>query len=174
MAVVDPSELYKAMNGSPKSAAFDRSLQQYIQDPDNYENPREYPEEDYYDEPEQVQTPQSDIDNQTKARFSLSSTATTNPERPRTLSAGYDEEKFILTVQFRDGSLWNYYDVPPEMWNEFRSAESKGRYLEGSGLNHWHSMGPAEGNASWFAARAKRASAQQKLFGGRQIGRTRK
>lgn len=174
MPVVEPSELYKAMDNSPKSKSFDRSLQQYLQDPDNYEDPRDYPEEDYYESPTQVQTPQEAVDSQTKARLSLSSTGTTNPEKPRTLSAGYDEENYILTVQFRDGSLWNYYDVPPEMWNEFSSAESKGRYLEGSGLNTWHNMGPAGGNASWFAARARRSAEQQKQYGGKQIGRTRK
>lgn len=174
MAVVDPEELYSVMQSTQKQNNFDRQLQRYLDDPDNYEDPREYPEEDYYDDPAQVRTPQEDIDKQTKARFSLSSTSTTNPEKPRTLSAGYDEEKYILTVQFRDGSLWNYYDVPPEMWNEFRSVDSKGRYLEGSGLNNWHNMGPAGGNAAWFATRAKRAAEQQKLYGGKQIGKTRK
>lgn len=182
MAILDPEELYSAMQDQKYSIKrekqrtknFDRNLQLYLNDPDNYEDPRDYPEEDYYDEPERVQTPQDAIDKKTKARLSLSSTSTTDPEKPRTLSAGYDEENYILTIQFRDGSLWNYYDVPPEMWNEFNSAESKGRFLEGSGLNNWHSMGPAGGNASWFAKRAARSAEQQKLYGGKQIGRTRK
>jgi hypothetical protein len=174
MAVVDPEELYSIMRNTQKQNNFDRNLRQYLEDPENYEDPREVSEDDYYDNPAQVPTPQDAIDKKTKARLSLSSTSTTDPEKPRTLSAGYDEENYILTVQFRDGTLYNYYDVPPQMWNEFEAAESKGRFLEGSGLNNWHSKGPAGGNASWFAKRAERSIEQQKQYGGKQIGRTRK
>ena len=174
MAVVDPEELYSAMRDTQKQKNFDRSLRQYLEDPDNYEDPRVVSEDEYYDNPARVQTPQEAIDKKTKARLSLSSTSTTDPEKPRTLSAGYDEENYILTVQFRDGTLYNYYDVPPQMWNEFEAAESKGRFLEGSGLNNWHNKGPAGGNAAWFAARARRSMEQQKQYGGKQIGRTRK
>jgi hypothetical protein len=39
---------------------------------------------------------------------------------------------------------WNYYDVPQGMWESFKSAESKGRYLESSGLNSWDKMGRAD------------------------------
>jgi hypothetical protein len=38
MAVIDPEELYSEMDMGPKSKSFDRSLQQYMQDPDNYED----------------------------------------------------------------------------------------------------------------------------------------
>lgn len=174
MAIIDPEDLYADMRSHQKSKNFDRNLEKYLEDPETYEDPREFPEEDYYDDPENVQTPQEAVDKASKARLSLSNTSTTNPDKPRTLSAGYDSKNYILTVQFRDGTLWNYYDVPPEMWDDFRAADSKGRFLEGSGLNNWHNMGPADGNQSWFAARAKKAAAQQKMYGGRQIGKNRK
>jgi hypothetical protein len=83
----------------------------------------------------------------------MNATSTINPERPRTWAAGYswDEEKQLgtMTVVFRDdkggtGVWWNYYDVPYPMWEAFRSAESKGRYLRSSGMDWWSNMGPAD------------------------------
>lgn len=76
--------------------------------------------------------------------FQLQATSTTNPKRPRTLSAGYDAKKQTLTVVFRDGTYWNYYDVPVNIWDGFRKAESKGKFLRSSGLDTWDSMGPAD------------------------------
>jgi len=65
-------------------------------------------------------------------------TSTTNYARPRTVAAGWasvkdDEGNIInhemgtLTVVFRDGTLWNYYDVPRSVWIKFHDAISKGR-----------------------------------------------
>lgn len=71
------------------------------------------------------------------------STTTTNPAKPRTLRAGYDYEKQTLIVVFRDGTWWEYRNVPVAMWDGFKAAESKGRYLRSSGLDQWDSMGPA-------------------------------
>ena len=35
-----------------------------------------------------------------------------------------------LSVQFRNSGVWyDYYDVPPEIWGEFKNAESKGSYF---------------------------------------------
>jgi hypothetical protein len=75
-------------------------------------------------------------------------TSTTNPERPRTLTAGYDSENFILTVQFRDHTLWNYYDVSPSMWDSFKSADSKNEFIN-SVLN-----GQPNGSATTSAKQA--------------------
>jgi hypothetical protein len=73
--------------------------------------------------------------------------STINPNRPRTLRAGYDSKTGTLTVIFRDGTWWNYYKVPHSMWEEFRSAKSKGRYLASSGLDQWPDMGEPSDNA---------------------------
>jgi hypothetical protein len=60
-------------------------------------------------------------------------TSTTNPQRPRTVAAGYQyfkaEKSGVLTVVFRDGTFWNYYGVPNLVWNNFKTSRSKGRYI---------------------------------------------
>jgi len=74
----------------------------------------------------------------------LKATSTMNPERPRTIRAGYNHETEVLTVVFRDGTWWNYYDVPVDMWERFKEAPSKGIYLRESGLDTWPSMGAVD------------------------------
>lgn len=56
-------------------------------------------------------------------------TTTTNVSRPRTVAAAYapDEEK--LTVIFRDGTFYNYYEVTDSEWTKFRNSYSKGPYI---------------------------------------------
>jgi hypothetical protein len=83
------------------------------------------------------------------APISIAPTSTTNPERPRTVAAGYrvnpgplqkggarQSDLGTLTVIFRDGTLYNYYDVPVSLWQQFKVAVSKGKfiltYLDGS------------------------------------------
>lgn len=44
-------------------------------------------------------------------------------------SAGYDPRTHVLEVEFRNGGVYQYLEVPDEEYEEFRSAESKGRYL---------------------------------------------
>jgi hypothetical protein len=61
--------------------------------------------------------------------ISIKPTSTTNPERPRTVAAGYDESRRTLTVVFRDGTFYNYYEVEAEEWDQFRAAYSKGHYI---------------------------------------------
>lgn len=73
----------------------------------------------------------------------MSVTSSTNPAKPRTIKAGYDRKTKILTVVFRDGTWWEYRGVPEEMWADFQSAPSKGKFLNSSGLNSWDDMGPA-------------------------------
>jgi len=56
-------------------------------------------------------------------------TSTTDPLRPRTIAAGYDSDGHVLTVMFRDGTLYNYFEVSPTQWYNFRRARSKGRFI---------------------------------------------
>jgi hypothetical protein len=44
-------------------------------------------------------------------------------------SAGYDPEAHVLEVEFRNGGVYQYLEVEDEEYQEFRSAPSKGRYL---------------------------------------------
>jgi len=96
-----------------------------------------------------------DDEGEITANLILSQTSTTDPDEPRTLKAGYDDKNFILTVEFRDGTLYNYYDVPPSVWQEFYYAFSKGMFLKESGLDNWANKGVASGDAEWTTRRRK-------------------
>jgi hypothetical protein len=54
-------------------------------------------------------------------------TSSTNYSRPRTVAAGYDTEKRIMTVVFRDGTFYNYFEVTPGEWQAFSASLSKGK-----------------------------------------------
>lgn len=56
-------------------------------------------------------------------------TPSINPPRPRTLMAGYDSRSQTLRVRFRNGQVYEYYNVPPNIWRNFRRAPSPGRYI---------------------------------------------
>jgi hypothetical protein len=38
-------------------------------------------------------------------------------------AAGYDEASLVMTVQFDNGALYEYYDVPSDLWIAFVSAQ---------------------------------------------------
>jgi hypothetical protein len=57
-------------------------------------------------------------------------TSTMDTSRPRTIAAAYDPEKETLTLVFRDGTFYNYYDVDSALWKSFRSQASKGRFIK--------------------------------------------
>lgn len=75
-----------------------------------------------------MQGPQNEEDS-SPADLTLVPTSTTNPERPRTVAAGYDEDDEKLTVMFRDGTLYNYYEVTRGEWQSFKATKSKGAYI---------------------------------------------
>ena len=67
-------------------------------------------------------------------------TTTSNPERPRTVAAGWEsyehrrvaggtDDVGVLTVVFRDGTYYNYYDVGRGEWMSFRRSRSKGEFI---------------------------------------------
>jgi hypothetical protein len=72
---------------------------------------------------------------QEPAPITVKPTSTTNHNRPRTVAAGYrpgtspDGRKGTLTVIFRDGTYYNYYEVSPQTWHYFKIAQSKGRFI---------------------------------------------
>lgn len=74
------------------------------------------------------QGPQLEED-ESPADLTLVPTSTTNPERPRTVAAGYDEDEEKLTVMFRDGTLYNYYEVTANEWAAFKANRSKGAVI---------------------------------------------
>jgi hypothetical protein len=80
--------------------------------------------EDDYEEPQQQGA--EDIDDRAPARLTDVPTSSTNFKKPRTVAAGYDNARQVLTVMFRDGTLWNYYDVTKDEWIKFHASISKG------------------------------------------------
>jgi hypothetical protein len=68
-------------------------------------------------------------EDETPAELTLVPTSTINPERPRTVAAGYDKVEHKITVVFRDGTFYNYYEVSPSEWQAFKARVSKGRYI---------------------------------------------
>jgi hypothetical protein len=44
-------------------------------------------------------------------------------------SVGYDQENQILEIEFNNGGVYQYYDVPPRVHNELMNASSHGKYF---------------------------------------------
>jgi hypothetical protein len=44
-------------------------------------------------------------------------------------AAGYDPATQVLRVQFKNGSIYDYSQVPPDIANGLFSADSAGQYL---------------------------------------------
>ena len=42
---------------------------------------------------------------------------------------GYDSESQTLEIEFLNGSIYQYFDVPEHVYTELRAADSKGGYL---------------------------------------------
>ena len=76
-------------------------------------------------------------------RGEMRSAPTTNPGRPRAHVIAYAPEANKLIVVFRDGTWWEYNNVPTNMWLGLKNSPSTGGYLRASGLDGWSDMGPA-------------------------------
>ena len=44
-------------------------------------------------------------------------------------SIGYDSDNMILEVEFLRGGVYQYYDVPQNIYDGLMAADSKGTYL---------------------------------------------
>lgn len=92
------------------------------------------------------------------AALTVRPTSSTNFQRPYTVAAGWerypaqgrvgqDQELGTLSVMFRDGTLWNYYNVERSFWITFRSAISKGQFINKHAQNprlNSYPHGPAD------------------------------
>lgn len=47
-------------------------------------------------------------------------------------AVGYDKEKRLLEIIFNSGGIYQYADVPPEVYEGLLNAESKGHYFLGN------------------------------------------
>lgn len=52
-------------------------------------------------------------------------------------SARYEDTSMTLEVSFLSGGVYHYYDVPAHIWQEFKAAESQGRYLAARIKGHY-------------------------------------
>ena len=41
----------------------------------------------------------------------------------------YDDKARVLTVEFKNGGTYNYYDVPQGVFEQMKTAPSKGEFL---------------------------------------------
>ncbi len=46
------------------------------------------------------------------------------------LSAGYDALTSILEIEFQNGEIYQYYDVPPHVYESLLNAPSKSTYFD--------------------------------------------
>lgn len=44
-------------------------------------------------------------------------------------SVGYDESSGVLEVEFLNGAVYEYFDVPAQLYADFRAAASLGAFL---------------------------------------------
>jgi hypothetical protein len=52
-------------------------------------------------------------------------------------SIGYDAENEILEVQFKHGGVYQYFDVPENVYEELMSADSHGVYFSANIRNDY-------------------------------------
>jgi uncharacterized protein len=53
----------------------------------------------------------------------------THVESSNIESIGYDSRSQTLEIEFLNGSVYQYFDVPEHVFNELMSADSYGKYL---------------------------------------------
>ena len=54
---------------------------------------------------------------------------TETPDSSNLARFGYDASSQILTVDFKNGGSYDYFDVPPGTHESMKSAASKGQFL---------------------------------------------
>lgn len=52
-----------------------------------------------------------------------------NIESTMIRSIGYDVSSSTLEIEFNDGPIWQYYDVPESLWFEFDACDSHGKFF---------------------------------------------
>lgn len=53
-------------------------------------------------------------------------------------SVGYDSSTAVLEVEFRNGYVYEYFDVPRDHYDALLAAPSKGRYFNASLRGKFH------------------------------------
>lgn len=53
-------------------------------------------------------------------------------ESSNVVSIGYDPNSMTLEVEFKDGAVYQYFDVPEAIYQELMQASSIGQYMHNS------------------------------------------
>jgi len=111
--------------------------------------------------------------------FQTSTTAYKTGRNPRTVRASYDYSTNTMYVVFWDGTYWYYENVSPDLWSEFKSVESKGKFLHEKGFNAGNfPMGAVDMNAisnqrrAALTANLEVARKLQEAYKGRRTSKT--
>lgn len=51
------------------------------------------------------------------------------PESSNIARFAYDNASYVLKVEFKNGGIYDYFDVPQPVFEGMRNAPSKGQYL---------------------------------------------
>lgn len=51
------------------------------------------------------------------------------PESSNLSRFGYNKDTRVLTVEFKNGGRYNYFDVPESIFEQMKAASSKGQFL---------------------------------------------
>src|SRR6266480_6297332 len=53
---------------------------------------------------------------------------------------GYSKRRHILEIEFVNGAIYRYFDVPPVVYRQLMSAESKARFYDSNIRRHYRSF----------------------------------
>lgn len=61
--------------------------------------------------------------------ISVAPTRSSNPGRPRTVAMGYNYHTDTLRVVFREGAVYDYFDVSTAEWWRMKRSASPGKFI---------------------------------------------
>jgi hypothetical protein len=53
---------------------------------------------------------------------------------------GYSKRRHILEIEFVNGAIYRYLDVPPSVYHDLMLADSKARFYDANIRRHYHSV----------------------------------
>ena len=56
------------------------------------------------------------------------------------VTAGYSKRLHIMEIEFCSGAVYRYLDVPPDVYHDFMSAESKAQYYDWNIKGHYRAL----------------------------------
>lgn len=59
------------------------------------------------------------------------------PESSNISRFGYDADKCVLSVEFKSGGVYDYFDVPAAIFEQMQAAPSKGQFLAQNIKGHY-------------------------------------